>query len=108
MGIAPHEATGEPFRIGVEQKLVCIEAMAAFRIVGAVYAIAVTMAGEDVRKVSVPDVFGAFGQGDALELAPSLAIEQTEPDLFGIRREQCKVGATPLPPAPQRPHPPAP
>ena len=45
MRIAPYQPSGKPPRIGVEQKLVGVEAVALLRRVGAVNAIAVELAG---------------------------------------------------------------
>src|SRR6185437_7196462 len=65
--------------------------------VGAVYAIAVELPGRDVVQIAMPDVFAAFGQLDALELATALVVEQAQLDLFRIRREQREIGAAAVP-----------
>ena len=56
-------------RIGVEQQLVRIEAMALLRLVRPVHAVAVDRAGPRVRQIAVPDLVGVLGQLDAFELA---------------------------------------
>ncbi len=97
MRIAPHQPPGKPPRIGVEQQLVRIEAVAALRRIGTMDAVAVELPGRDVVEIAVPDVLGALRQLDALQLAAPLGVEQAELDLFRIRREQGKVSAAAVP-----------
>src|SRR6202034_4871057 len=97
MRIAPHQPAGQPPRIGVEHKLVRIETVALLGRIGTVNAIAVKLAGRDVIQIAMPDVFGALGQFDALDLAPALAVEQTELDLLRIGGEQREVGPASVP-----------
>ena len=77
--------------------MLAIEAVAVLGLVGPVHAIAVELAGRDVVQIAVPDVFGALGQFDALELAAALAVEQAQLDLLRIGREQRKIGAPAVP-----------
>jgi len=58
-----------------------IEAIAFLRIVRAVHPIAIELAGRDVAEIAMPDVFGTFGEGNSLQFAPALAVEQAELDL---------------------------
>ena len=74
-----------------------IEAVAGLRLIGAVHAIAVKLAGSDVRKIDVPDVVGAFRHRDALGLALALAVEQAQFDLGGIGGKQREIGSAPVP-----------
>ena len=101
MRIAPHQPPGQPPRIGIEQQLVGIEAVAVLGRIRAVHAIAVELAGRDVVEIAVPDVFGTLRQFDALELAAALAVEQAELDLFRVGREQRKIGAPAVPTRPE-------
>ena len=84
MRIAPHQPSGEPLGIGIEQQLVGVEAVAVLRRIGPVDAIAIELAGRDVVEIAVPDVLGAFRQLDPLELAAALTVEQAKLDLFCI------------------------
>ena len=97
MRIAPYQPPGEPPRIGVEQKLVRVEAVTLLRRIGAVNAIAVKLARRDIVQIAVPDVFGALGQFDALDLAPALAVKQTEFDLLRIGGKQREIGPASVP-----------
>lgn len=95
--LAPHQPSVQPLRIGVEQQLVSVEAMAAIGIVRAMHPIAVELPGRDVVEVAVPDVFGALRQFDPFQLAPALGVEQAELHLVSVGGEQGEVGAAPVP-----------
>src|SRR4051794_26678354 len=97
MRVAPHQPAGEAPRVGVEQQLVGIEAMALLRRVGAVHAVTVELPGRNVVEIAVPDVLGAFGKLDFFQFAAALAVEQAQLDLLRIRREQRKVRAPAVP-----------
>ena len=73
MRIAPHQPAGKALGVGIEQQLVGVEAMAVLGLIGPMNAIAVELSGRNVVQITVPDIFGAFGQFDALEFAASLA-----------------------------------
>src|SRR6185312_6440813 len=45
----------------------------------------------------MPDILGALGQFDALELAAALVVEQAKLDLLGIGGEQGEIGAPTVP-----------
>ncbi len=85
MRIAPDQAAGDPFGVRIEQQLVGVETVAALGIVGAVHAIAVELARDDVGQIAMPDVIGALGERDAFQLAPAWPVEQAQLDLFGMR-----------------------
>ena len=71
--------------------------MAMLGIVGTIDAIAVELTGRDIVQIAVPDVFGAFGQGDTLDLPAALAVEQAELDLLGVGRKQGKIRSASVP-----------
>src|ERR1700722_5641125 len=97
MGIAPYQPSGKPPGIGIEQKLVGVEAVAVFGLIGPVHAIAVELSGRDVVQITVPDVFTSFRQFDAFQFAPALAVEQAELDLLRVGGEQREIGAPAVP-----------
>ena len=45
----------------------------------------------------MPDVLGALGQFDALDLAPALAVEQTKLDLLRVGGKQREIGPPSVP-----------
>ena len=102
MRVAPDQASGETFGVGIDQELVGVEAEAAFRLIGSVHPIAVELARHDVAEIAMPDVLAALRQRDPLELAPALAVEQAKLDLLRIGGEQREVGAAPVPSGAQR------
>ena len=66
-GRVPLQLADVRLRVRIEQQLVRIEAMARFRFVGAMHAIAVYRAGPQAEHVDVPDFIGVFRQFDAFE-----------------------------------------
>src|SRR5687768_8384032 len=74
-----------------------IETAAVLGLVRPVDAIAIELPGHGLVAIHVPDVFGALRQGNALQLAPALAVEQAQLDLFGISREQREIHAAAVP-----------
>src|SRR5215470_10455472 len=74
-----------------------IEAVAANRVVRTIDAIAIDLAGHDVRKITVPDVVGALGQSDAFEFAPAETVEQAKLDLLPVGGKQREIRAAPIP-----------
>ena len=84
-------------RIGVEQQLVVVEAVAFLGRVGAVHAIAVNRAGARLVHVAVPDFVGEFRKFDALEFGGAGVVEQAELDLGGVGAEQGEVDAKTVP-----------
>ena len=93
-GRIPGQRAGMRARIGIEQQLVRIEAVAVGGIVRPVNAIAVEGAGADARNVAVKYLVGVFGKFDA---GLALAVEQADLDLGGVGREQRKVGTLAAP-----------
>ena len=100
MRVAPCELAGELLAVGIDQQLVGIEPVAGLGFIGPVHAIAVELAGRDVREIDMPDVVGPLRHGDALGLAPSLAVEEAQLDLGGVGRKQREVGPRPSQVAP--------
>ena len=90
MRVAPHQPSGEPPGIGIEQQLVGVEAVAVLGLIGPVNAIAVELSGRDVVQIAVPDVLAALGQFDAFELAAALAVEQAKLDLLAHWRRTAR------------------
>lgn len=84
MGVTPDQAAGQPTRTGINEKLVRIETQAAFGLIGAMNAIAVELARRHIVQITMPHVFAAFRQRQALQFAPALRIEQTKLDFAGI------------------------
>ena len=91
--VIPHESPDQLPCIRVEQEFVGIETVALARFIRSVYAVTVRLAGRDVIETTVPDVCGALRKGDTRDLALARGIEQTEFDLFGMRRKQREVRA---------------
>ena len=71
--------------------------MAGVRLVRTVDAIAVDQTGTRGRQVAMPDLIGIFRQLDALELGLAIRVEQAQLDLGGVRLEQRKIDAEPVP-----------
>ena len=94
--VVPAQLAGELLRIGVQQQLVGIEAMAGVGLVGAVHAVAVALARPRVGQVAVPDLVRHLRKLDALGLLV-VVVEQAKLDLGGVGREDRKVGAPAVP-----------
>src|SRR5262245_25565658 len=101
MRIAPHQPSGQPLGIGVDQELVRVETKAALGLVWTMDAVAVELARGHVVQIAVPDVLAALRQGNALELASALAVEQAELHLLGIGGKQRKIGPPAIPCGPE-------
>src|SRR5258708_24809451 len=97
MRIAPYQPSGKPPGVGVEQQLVGIEAVAVLGLIGPVNAIAIELSRRNVVQITVPYIFGTFGQFDALEFAATLTVEQAKLDLLRVGGEQRKIGAPAVP-----------
>jgi hypothetical protein len=85
MGIAPDEAPRQFFGVGVDEELVRVEAEPALRLVPAVNPITIELPGCHIVQIAVPDVLGALGQGDALNFAAAVVVEEAELDLLSVR-----------------------
>src|SRR6188472_3804864 len=97
MRIAPYQTPRGSPRVGIDQQLVGVEAVAMLGFIWPVDAIAVELTRRDVVQIDVPDILGALRQFDAFEFAAALAVEQAELDLLGVGREQRKVGTPAVP-----------
>src|SRR5207245_3307480 len=78
-------------RVRIEQQLVPVAALSLRRVVWAVHAEAVPLAGSDAGRVSVPGEAGDLRQVDAGLF--SSVVEETQLDLFGELGEEGEVGA---------------
>src|SRR5262245_2344213 len=97
MCVAPDEAPGELPSIGIDEQLVRIEAQSPLRVIRAVNPVTVELSRRNIIEVAMPDILGTFWQRDALDLAPTMAVEWTKLDLFGIRRKQRETSSAPIP-----------
>ena len=78
------QRTADGFGIGIEQKLVGIEAVTVFRLVGAMHPIAVKLTGPNALHKTMPHLIGAFRQRDArLGVLPG-RVEEAKLDLGRI------------------------
>ena len=78
------QRTADGFGIGIEQKLVGIEAVTVFRRVRAMHPIAVKLAGPKALHITVPHLIGAFRQGDARLGVLLGRVEEAKLDLGSI------------------------
>jgi len=85
------------FCIGVDEELVGVEAMTVPRLVRPIDTIAVEGPRPRIRQIAVPDFVGIFRQRNAVDLANTLRIEETELDPLGVRREQGEIDALAVP-----------
>src|SRR5215510_9880714 len=83
--------------IGIDQEFVWVEALSRRWLVRPMHAIAVDRARPRIGEVAVPDLVGVLRQGDALDLASAVTLEQTELDLGRVGREQREVHAQAIP-----------
>src|SRR5215210_6332644 len=95
-GIVPLQVSDDLFCVGIEQKLVVVEAMTFRGTIWAVDAVAVDLARTRIRQIAVPYLVRVFRKFDALDLLLALQIEQAEFHLGGIGREQGEVDAEPI------------
>jgi stage V sporulation protein SpoVS len=93
MRARPGDIANQFAGIGIDQKLVGIEAMAVGGIVGAVNAVAVERAGLQAWNVAVPDFVRILRQLDARRLDRAAVVEQAEFDPLGIGGKQGEVDA---------------
>jgi hypothetical protein len=89
--LVPVDLAVDGLGVGVEEELVRVAAQALGRVVGAVDAEAVALAGVDPGQEGVPDVAVHLGEADALLVA--LVVEEAELDLLGDLAEDREVGA---------------
>ena len=96
--VPPHVAVDRA-RVGIDEQLVGVEAMAALRLVGAVHAVAVALPGPQAGNVDVPDLVGLLGQHDPARLDVSLARPRrgTARPPVGVLGEEREVHALAVP-----------
>src|SRR5262245_27376225 len=70
--------------IRIDEQLMGIEPMTGIRLVWTIYAVAIRRPGRDCRQVTVPDLVGVLGQGNAIELALSRFVEDADFDAGGM------------------------
>ncbi len=92
-GRVPGELAGVSAGVGVEQKLVRIEAMARLGLEWPVDAEAVKRAGPDAGDVAVKDFVGVFGQLEPVDLASVRRVEDADVDPRRMRGEDREIGA---------------
>jgi hypothetical protein len=92
--VAPLDGAVERSRVGIEQELGGVEAVAGGGLPGALHAIAVADARPRLRQVDVPDVLGLLGHGDARLAA---VVEQAELDGLRVLGEESEVHARAVP-----------
>ena len=73
----PPEVAAQFKRIGIEQELVRVEAMACFRRVRAMYAVAVELAWAHIGQIPVPHLVGVFRQRDTIQFSSPRWLEET-------------------------------
>ena len=98
----PCQGAGLRPRIGIEQQLVRIEAMAVLGRVRPVHAIAIEAARPDPRQVTVKYLVGIFRQLDAVGFGPRRGIEQANLDLCRMGREHREIGPRTVPACAER------
>jgi hypothetical protein len=81
----------------VEDAAPKIDNRSIFLPLGTMDPVAVELSGGVVVEVTVPNVLGALGQRDALDLAAAVAVEQAELDPLGAGREQREIRSAPVP-----------
>ena len=79
-----------------------IEAESVLGIVSPVHPVAVELAWDDIVEIAVPNVLGAFGQRNALDLASTLSIEQTKLDPSRVLGKKSEINAVAHPGRPER------
>jgi hypothetical protein len=90
------EAARDGASVGVEQQLRRVVPEPFVRRVATVDAVAVALAGTDVRDVPVPDKVGTFDERMCRQLGPTL-VEQHQVDGLGALREDREIGAGAVP-----------
>ena len=87
----------DSFRVGVEQQLVRVEAVALLGPIGAMHTVAVEQAGAFQRQIAVPDEIGLLRHDDALEFTATVRVEQTQFDLRRVLRKEREIHALAVP-----------
>ena len=102
MRIAPDESSRELLCIRINKQFVRVEAQSTLGVIGAMHPIAIELPRGHIAQVAVPDILCAFRQRYALDLAPTMAIEEAQFDFFGVRRKQREICSAPVPSCSQR------
>lgn len=102
MGVGPAHMPDQRLGIGIEQKLVRVEAMSHRRFVRPMDAVAIDRPRPRIRQVAVPDLVGVLRQYDPLQFAPPVLVEQAEFDLGGMSGEQREIHPQAVPGCAQR------
>src|SRR5262249_44995177 len=89
------DAALDRLAVRVEQQLARVEPRAGRRVVRAVDAVAIALAGPDARQVAVPVVGRAVGHLDPL--LPLVGVEEAELDALGVLGEEREVRALAVP-----------
>jgi len=95
--LGPFQAADQLLGIRVDQQFVGVEAVAVFRLVGAVHPVAIDQAGVSVGEVAMVDLIGVFGQLYALDFLLAGGVEQAQLDLGGVGREEGEVDPKAIP-----------
>src|SRR5215467_13480298 len=75
MCVAPDETPGQLLCIGIDEKLVRIEAKSPLGLIRAMDPVTVELSRHYIVEVAVPDILCAFWQRDALDLTATMAVE---------------------------------
>ena len=97
MGIGPAHMADQRLGVGVEQKLVGIEAVTGSRLIRSMDAVAIHGSRPRIGQIAVPDLVGIFRQNHPLQLAPAVPIEQAQLDLGGVSGEESEVHSQAIP-----------
>ena len=93
--IPPSQLPDKVLGVRIDEQLVRVEAVAGLRLVRSMHAITIGLARPRLRQIAMPDMLGAFGQGDTLQLVATAVVEQAQLDAFGVLRKSAKF--TPCP-----------
>ena len=100
--IGPMDGAVNRLSIGIDQELGRIEAMAGFRLVRPMDAIAIVLSGPDLRQIHMPDVIGAFLEPDPVRLFGRVRIiEQTQFHAVAFSENSAKFTPSPSHVAPK-------
>ena len=83
--------------VGIEQKLIGIEAVPGIWIISTVNAVTIDGAGTDVREIAMPDLVGVLGKLDTIELAATGLVKDSNFDFCGVGGKKRKIGAATVP-----------
>ena len=96
--IAPLYRAADGFRIGIQEQLGRIEAMAFGWRVGAMDPVAIGLTGADIRQIGMPYPIALLPQLNPLSFDFILRVmEQAQLDSVPVLREKGKIGPLPIP-----------